>query len=140
MNDPLPGVVPSPVEDQIDPETRASIAAAEPVQAADPPRRVEARRDDAVQDDDSDEDSDDADFDGDEDDDEDRARARSVRAAAAEPPLVPISLADVVSGQFDAQADSPDAPSLKRVLLPQAETPKLHKVLAQAGLGSRLEM
>jgi hypothetical protein len=28
----------------------------------------------------------------------------------------------------------------KRVLAPQAETPKLHKVLAQAGLGSRLEM
>ena len=28
----------------------------------------------------------------------------------------------------------------KRVLVPQAETPKLHKVLAQAGLGSRLEM
>jgi ribosomal 50S subunit-recycling heat shock protein len=26
------------------------------------------------------------------------------------------------------------------VLLPQADTPKLHKVLAQAGLGSRLEM
>lgn len=28
----------------------------------------------------------------------------------------------------------------KRVLLPQAESPKLHKVLAQSGLGSRLEM
>jgi 23S rRNA pseudouridine2605 synthase len=28
----------------------------------------------------------------------------------------------------------------KRVLAPQAETPKLHKVLAQAGMGSRLEM
>jgi 23S rRNA pseudouridine2605 synthase len=28
----------------------------------------------------------------------------------------------------------------KRVLLPQAETPKLHKVLAQSGMGSRLEM
>ena len=28
----------------------------------------------------------------------------------------------------------------KRVLSPQPETPKLHKVLAQAGLGSRLEM
>ena len=30
--------------------------------------------------------------------------------------------------------------SAKRVLAPQAETPKLHKVLAQAGMGSRLEM
>ena len=29
---------------------------------------------------------------------------------------------------------------LKRVLLPEADAPKLHKVLAQAGLGSRLEM
>jgi 23S rRNA pseudouridine2605 synthase len=28
----------------------------------------------------------------------------------------------------------------KRVLLPQVETPKLHKVLAQSGMGSRLEM
>ena len=31
-------------------------------------------------------------------------------------------------------------PPLKRVLLPEADSPKLHKVLAQAGLGSRLEM
>ncbi len=47
---------------------------------------------------------------------------------------------DVVSGAFDAEQsqDSP-APS-KRVLAPQAESPKLHKVLAQAGMGSRLEM
>ena len=48
--------------------------------------------------------------------------------------------ADVVSGRFDADEAS-EAPAVhKRVLLPQAETPKLHKVLAQAGLGSRLEM
>lgn len=48
--------------------------------------------------------------------------------------------ADVVSGQFDAD-DASEVPLLaKRVLLPQVETPKLHKVLAQAGLGSRLEM
>src|SRR5204862_2623029 len=33
-----------------------------------------------------------------------------------------------------------DAAPPKRVLAPQPETPKLHKVLAQAGLGSRLEM
>jgi 23S rRNA pseudouridine2605 synthase len=46
---------------------------------------------------------------------------------------------DVVSGQYDADESLPDVP-LKRVLAPQAETPKLHKVLAQAGLGSRLEM
>ncbi|MBX3654521.1 MAG: rRNA pseudouridine synthase [Ramlibacter sp.] len=48
--------------------------------------------------------------------------------------------ADVVSGQFDADEDAPDLAPPKRVLAPQAETPKLHKVLAQAGLGSRLEM
>ncbi|WP_312782809.1 pseudouridine synthase [Acidovorax temperans] len=49
--------------------------------------------------------------------------------------------ADVVSGRFDSEegADTESLP-VKRVLQPQVETPKLHKVLAQAGLGSRLEM
>ena len=54
----------------------------------------------------------------------------------------PIGLADVVSGQFD---DEEDLSSLAedlgtRVLAPQTDSPKLHKVLAQAGMGSRLEM
>jgi len=53
----------------------------------------------------------------------------------------PGRFADVVSGRFDADEDDtalsiPD----KRVLSPQPETPKLHKVLAQSGMGSRLEM
>ena len=48
--------------------------------------------------------------------------------------------ADVLSGQFDADEAALDEAPAKRVLLPQMETPKLHKVLAQAGLGSRLEM
>lgn len=48
--------------------------------------------------------------------------------------------ADVVSGQFDAEEEAVEVAPLKRVLLPQVETPKLHKVLAQAGMGSRLEM
>ncbi|HMN22745.1 MAG TPA: pseudouridine synthase [Ottowia sp.] len=52
---------------------------------------------------------------------------------------VPVAFEDLVSGRFDAEADTPPAPP-KRVLLPQPEQPKLHKVLAQAGLGSRLEM
>lgn len=53
----------------------------------------------------------------------------------------PIAMEDVVSGQFDQEAEGVISPLLtKRVLLPQAESPKLHKVLAQAGLGSRLEM
>lgn len=47
---------------------------------------------------------------------------------------------DVVSGRFDEDDASAEAAPPKRVLLPQVETPKLHKVLAQAGLGSRLEM
>lgn len=47
---------------------------------------------------------------------------------------------DVVSGQFDADEEGADTIGLKRVLAPMAETPKLHKVLAQAGMGSRLEM
>jgi 23S rRNA pseudouridine2605 synthase len=61
------------------------------------------------------------------------ARRPSVAAPA-------IRFEDVVSGQFDADEQSEDVVPPKRVLLPQAETPKLHKVLAQAGLGSRLEM
>lgn len=51
-----------------------------------------------------------------------------------------VDFAEVVSGAYDHEelkiSDSPP----KRVLLPEIESPKLHKVLAQAGLGSRLEM
>lgn len=72
-------------------------------------------------------------------DDEGRGRARTV-AHAARHEVPGIQFADVVSGQFDADEESPDVALAKRVLAPQAETPKLHKVLAQAGLGSRLEM
>jgi 23S rRNA pseudouridine2605 synthase len=51
-----------------------------------------------------------------------------------------IDLAEVVSGAFD-HAQTEEAPLVgKRVLSPQTDAPKLHKVLAQAGLGSRLEM
>ncbi len=81
-----------------------------------------------------------ADEDG-EDEDEGEARAER-RAQSREPRVdaVPIKFSDVVSGQFDADEEAPDVVVTKRVLAPQAETPKLHKVLAQAGLGSRLEM
>ena len=55
--------------------------------------------------------------------------------------------ADIVGGALDApelQADTAaqeqPAQPYKRVLQPLADAPKLHKVLAQAGLGSRLEM
>lgn len=47
---------------------------------------------------------------------------------------------DVLSGQFDLDEALEESSFLKRVLTPQVETPKLHKVLAQAGMGSRLEM
>jgi 23S rRNA pseudouridine2605 synthase len=47
---------------------------------------------------------------------------------------------DVISGQLDADDENAEVTLPKRVLLPQPESPKLHKVLAQAGLGSRLEM
>ena len=46
----------------------------------------------------------------------------------------------MVSGRLDADEGDETLAPAKRVLLPQAETPKLHKVLAQAGMGSRLEM
>ncbi len=76
-----------------------------------------------------------------------KPQQRSQRPARGDRPLsVPMvggyQFEDVVSGRFDADdADaSTDAVPAKRVLLPQVETPKLHKVLAQAGLGSRLEM
>ncbi len=72
------------------------------------------------------------------DEDHDEAQAAPAKPAA---PVEPIRFEDVVSGQFDSVGDeSPEEAQGKRVLLPQADTPKLHKVLAQAGLGSRLEM
>ena len=56
------------------------------------------------------------------------------------PQTTVIRFEDVVSGQFDAEDAQTAAHPLKRVLAPQPESPKLHKVLAQAGMGSRLEM
>ncbi len=45
-----------------------------------------------------------------------------------------------MAGALEAAEDS-DAPApVKRVLQPHVEAPKLHKLLAQAGMGSRLEM
>jgi 23S rRNA pseudouridine2605 synthase len=52
----------------------------------------------------------------------------------------PVSFVEVVSGAFDTEQESGAAPVHKRVLPPEPDSPKLHKVLAQAGLGSRLEM
>jgi 23S rRNA pseudouridine2605 synthase len=69
--------------------------------------------------------------------------ARKTAAATTAPtPYKAIDLADVVSGQFDDE-DAAEAVAQdlgKRVLAPQTDSPKLHKVLAQAGMGARLEM
>lgn len=62
------------------------------------------------------------------------------RAPQALPVETPVRFEDVVSGRFDEEEAVADPQPAKRVLAPQPETPKLHKVLAQAGLGSRLEM
>ena len=79
----------------------------------------------------------------------DRRRRTTPRAPATAPLQAEYDFADIVSGQLDADwaqdegaaqlhDAAPAAP--KRVLQPEAQSPKLHKVLAQAGLGSRLEM
>ena len=66
--------------------------------------------------------------------------------ALTQPKLVPVigapdsRFVDIISGQFDADEEVVELAPPKRVLAPMAETPKLHKVLAQAGMGSRLEM
>jgi 23S rRNA pseudouridine2605 synthase len=56
------------------------------------------------------------------------------------PPQGVYQFLDVISGQLDADDENVEVGLPKRVLLPQPESPKLHKVLAQSGLGSRLEM
>jgi 23S rRNA pseudouridine2605 synthase len=124
MNQPLPGAVSAAAEE----ETREKAVVAAPVAAPAVRALTEEELDQEFDEDREDE------------DDVDRARRAAALDAAAQPPVAPILFEDVVSGQFDAQAEDAAIPAPKRVLLPQADTPKLHKVLAQAGLGSRLEM
>ncbi|RYF66440.1 MAG: rRNA pseudouridine synthase, partial [Comamonadaceae bacterium] len=94
------------------------------------PVRIDEPQDDLDEDEEPDE----------EEDDLDRAKRQALREQRDARPPQPISFSDVVSGQFDADENDEAVPVLKRVLLPEADAPKLHKVLAQAGLGSRLEM
>ncbi len=69
-------------------------------------------------------------------------------AAAAEPrPAAPVAaevFAQVLSGAFDEEPESTEAaepaPPPKRVLAADPDAPKLHKVLAQAGVGSRRDL
>ena len=118
------------------------VAVAE--EAAEPAPAQQARQatqsEQVARDDGSDEDEDDEEEPDEEEDDLDRARRAAEREQRHALPPEPIRFADVISGQFDADEESPEVPPLKRVLLPEADSPKLHKVLAQAGLGSRLEM
>ncbi|SFU28670.1 ribosomal large subunit pseudouridine synthase B [Polaromonas sp. YR568] len=65
---------------------------------------------------------------------------KPAKARNAAPAAGAIRFEDVITGQFDADEEDVALALPKRVLSPQPETPKLHKVLAQAGLGSRLEM
>ncbi len=53
---------------------------------------------------------------------------------------LPTRFEEVVTGKFDEDEVDPAIEAPKRILSPQPESPKLHKILAQAGLGSRLEM
>ncbi len=63
-----------------------------------------------------------------------------LEAPTQAPPQGVYQFLDVISGQLDADDENVEVGLPKRVLLPQPESPKLHKVLAQSGLGSRLEM
>jgi 23S rRNA pseudouridine2605 synthase len=124
---PAAPVAPAPIE------PAAAVAPMEPAEVQAP---VVVRSDDEEHEENEDEEEEP----DEEEDDLDRARRAAEREQRNAPPPEPIRFVDVVSGQFDADEDSPEVPPLKRVLLPEADSPKLHKVLAQAGLGSRLEM
>jgi len=138
--------VAEPVEQSVPEEAPSALAEAapvaevaqEPVRAPEPVAPVavaaEPVREYSEEDDEEEEEPDE------EEDDLDRARRAAEREQRNALPPEPIRFADVISGQFDADEESPEVPPLKRVLLPEADSPKLHKVLAQAGLGSRLEM
>ncbi|WP_295641579.1 pseudouridine synthase [uncultured Methylibium sp.] len=64
---------------------------------------------------------------------------------AVDPVLTEERFAEVLSGAYDAEPPEPDDEASveqisKRVLRPEPEAPKLHKVLAQSGIGSRRDM
>jgi 23S rRNA pseudouridine2605 synthase len=76
-------------------------------------------------------------------------QAPGVADPAAEPVQAGALFAQVLSGEFDVAGETPaevieeegeEAGAPKRVLQPEPEAPKLHKVLAQSGIGSRRDM
>jgi 23S rRNA pseudouridine2605 synthase len=87
--------------------------------------------------------------------DRNRGEPRDPQApGAAGPAVEPVQagalFAQVLSGEFDVAGEAPaevieeegdeEAGAPKRVLQPEPEAPKLHKVLAQSGIGSRRDM
>jgi 23S rRNA pseudouridine2605 synthase len=81
----------------------------------------------------------------DDEDDEDEGAVEAGGAEAATVEWTPVEVgerfADVVSGAYDSEpAPEPEAEPAKRVLAAMPDAPKLHKVLAQAGIGSRRDM
>ena len=74
-----------------------------------------------------------------EDEDEDAETSAAERPAPTDANEL---FAQVVSGGFDSESEAPadEAAAPRRVLAPEPEAPKLQKVLAQAGVGSRRDM
>jgi len=77
-------------------------------------------------------------------DGENAAAAAEVRMHLPQPEVGEV-FANVVSGAYDVDAPPAEGESLplvppKRVLAPEPDAPKLQKVLAQAGIGSRRDM
>lgn len=68
------------------------------------------------------------------------AMGQSVAPAVEGAPASASLFDAVVSGAFDMEVAQAPPTEPRRILQPQAETPKLHKILAQSGMGSRLEM
>ncbi|MBV8469750.1 MAG: pseudouridine synthase [Burkholderiaceae bacterium] len=77
---------------------------------------------------------------------DDRPRFERVEAPAPEVVRAQVGerFAELLTGEFDAEAPAPvaDEPEqeIKRVLAPELDAPKLQKVLAQAGVGSRRDI
>ena len=82
-----------------------------------------------------------ANFDDADDDAEDRELDETPRPPRPEPVEASEVFAQVMSGAFDAEVEVPEgAEPPRRILPPDPEAPKLQKVLAQAGIGSRRDM
>ena len=74
------------------------------------------------------------------DDDDEDAGEQVAPVERIQPADVGEVFAQVLSGEFDVEVPELPAAPPKRVLLPDPDAPKLHKILAQAGVGSRRDM